>query len=190
MSFIEKFFVTVKKILIYVWNFRYINVARTDEYLNYIKHRGPDASGMKTFQINNHILQLLHRRLSIVDLSEAGSQPMFAYNKKACITFNGEIYNHLDSKKKLTDISFNGHSDTETIVNYFTKFNVETVLKHLNGIFAFGYLDLENELFYLARDRFGVKPLYYHFHNNQLLFSSEIEPLRALLNPSKIGVHS
>lgn len=160
-----------------------INITNTDSYLDYIKHRGPDASGMKSFKISNNTINLSHRRLSIVDLSEAGSQPMLSYDNKACIIFNGEIYNHLDLKEKLVGVQFKGHSDTETIVNYFRKFDINDKLTDLNGIFAFAYIDLENEILYLARDRFGVKPLYYWFHNNQLLFSSEIRPLKAFLDP-------
>ncbi|TKK70340.1 asparagine synthase (glutamine-hydrolyzing) [Ilyomonas limi] len=161
-----------------------VNATINATVLDQIKHRGPDASGAKSFEINQNSVHLLHRRLSIVDVSEAGSQPMFADDRKACITFNGEIYNHLDLKEKLPNITFNGHSDTETIVNYFRTFGIYNTLKDLNGIFAFAYLDVENEFLYLARDRFGVKPLYYYFHNNQLLFSSEIRPLRAFLNPA------
>lgn len=160
-----------------------INIINSEKYLDHIKHRGPDASGVESFKINFHTINLSHRRLAIVDLSEAGTQPMFAYDGKACITFNGEIYNHYDLKEKLGSIKFKGHSDTETILTYFRKFGIHNTLVDLNGIFGFAYLDLENELLHLARDRFGVKPLYYYFDNKQLLFSSEIRPLKALLDP-------
>lgn len=158
-----------------------ININKIEDYLDYIKHRGPDAFGMKAFRTGNNKINLLHRRLSILDLSESGKQPMFSHNSKACIIFNGEIYNHLDLKGKLRDTDFNGHSDTETIVNYFHEFGISKSLKDLNGIFAFAYFDSEKELLYLARDRFGVKPLYYWFKNNELLFASEIRPLEAYL---------
>ena len=159
-----------------------VNLSESSSYLHYLKHRGPDASGAITFKTNNHRIDLLHRRLSIVDLSEAGKQPMLSFDNKACITFNGEIYNHLELKPDLKDTHFNGHSDTETIVNYIREFGIASI-KKLNGIFAFAFLDLENELLYLARDRFGVKPLYYCFNNNQLFFSSELRPLKAFFNP-------
>jgi len=159
-----------------------ININNTETYLDTIKHRGPDACGVKSFEVAENKIDLLHRRLSIVDLSEAGKQPMFSYDNNACITFNGEIYNHLELKQKLKEINFNGHSDTETIVNYFEKYEITKCLKDLNGIFAFAYLDCEKQLLYLARDRFGVKPLYYWFQNNQLLFASEIRPLKAHLD--------
>lgn len=161
-----------------------ININNTINYLHLIEHRGPDTSDTKSFNINGNIIDLIHRRLSILDLSKAGDQPMFSYDNKACIIFNGEIYNHFTLKSELEEISFNGHSDTETIVNYFKKFDITKKLKDLNGIFSLAYLDMEKELLYLARDRFGIKPLYFWFENNQLLFSSEIRPLRAILKPS------
>lgn len=153
------------------------------KYFHLIKHRGPDSYGEKCFKINGKTIDLLHRRLSIVDLTETGHQPMYSFDGRCCIVFNGEIYNHHELKRKLADISFRGHSDTETIVNYFRKFNIKENLQDLNGIFAFALIDIEKEILYLARDRFGVKPLYYSFQNGRLLFSSEIRPLKALLNP-------
>ncbi len=161
-----------------------INVANTGSLLDLIKHRGPDASGEMSFQIDSHKVHLLHRRLSIVDLSEAGSQPMFTHDKNGCIIFNGEIYNHEELKQKLPEIPFKGHSDTESIINYFNKYGLDNSIQDLNGIFAFAYLDIASQKFYLARDRFGVKPLYYSFQANQLLFSSEIRPLKKKLVPS------
>lgn len=160
-----------------------INIQNSFEYLDLIKHRGPDGSGRKIFTINDHTIDLLHRRLSIIDLSEAGSQPMLSSDNKSCLIFNGEIYNHLTLKEKLGAIPFRGHSDTETIINYFDQFGIRKSLQQLNGIFAIAYLDLRNNLLYLARDRFGIKPLYYHFDHNRLMFSSELRPLRAFLHP-------
>ncbi len=164
-----------------------VNINDTASYLDEIKHRGPDGSGAASFLINENQIHLLHRRLSIIELGEAGLQPMFSSDNKACITFNGEIYNHLQLREKLQGVDFKGHSDTETIANYFCKFGIEKSLMELNGIFSFAFLDIEKKLLYLARDRFGVKPLYYWFQNNQLLFSSEIRPFRMRLHP-KIDV--
>lgn len=160
-----------------------INDKKIISYSHLIKHRGPDAFGAEFFNIDGNTIDLLHWRLSIVDLSDAGKQPMYSYDGKCCLIFNGEIYNHTDLKNKLTDIPFKGHSDTETIVNYFRKFDIKEKLQDLNGIFAFALIDIEKDLLYLARDRFGVKPLYYWFQNGRLLFSSEIRPLKALLSP-------
>lgn len=160
-----------------------INNKNIQTYADLIKHRGPDAFGRERFEINDNTIDLLHWRLSIVDLTDAGSQPMFSNDRRYCIIFNGEIYNHNDLRKQLPDIPFKGHSDTETIVNYFSKFDINKFLANLNGIFSFALFDKEKEIFYMARDRFGVKPLYYWFQNNQLLFSSEIRPIKAILNP-------
>ncbi|MDT7828079.1 asparagine synthase (glutamine-hydrolyzing) [Pricia sp. S334] len=158
-----------------------VNFDNTSEYLNLIQHRGPDASGIQSFDIGEHSVSLLHRRLSIVDLSEAGSQPMSACDNNASIIFNGEIYNHLELKKKLPHISFRGHSDTETIVNYLRHFSIVESLSCLNGIFALAYLDVQKKKLFLARDRFGVKPLYYYFDGNRLMFSSEIRPIKSYI---------
>lgn len=158
-----------------------VNFDNTSEYLNLIQHRGPDASGIQSYLIGEHAVSLLHRRLSIVDLSEAGNQPMPTCDNKAHIIFNGEIYNHLELKSKLSNVSFKGHSDTETIVNYLRHYPILESLSHLNGIFAIAYLDVQKKQLFLARDRFGVKPLYYYFDGNRLLFASEIRPIKSYL---------
>ncbi len=161
-----------------------VNFDNTSDYLNLIQHRGPDASGEECFEIGEHRVCLLHRRLSIVDLTEAGNQPMPSSDKIGHIIFNGEIYNHSELKKGMAKVPFRGHSDTETIVNYFRQKSIKKDLSNLNGIFAFAYLDLEKKQLYLARDRFGVKPLYYYFDGARMLFSSEIRPLKSCLNPN------
>ena len=161
-----------------------VNFDNTSDHLNLIQHRGPDASGMESFEIGEHKVCLLHRRLSIVDLTEAGSQPMPSSDGIGYIIFNGEIYNHEELKEEIAEASFRGHSDTETIVNYFREKSIEKELFNLNGIFAFAYLDVKKKQLYLARDRFGVKPLYYYFDGSQIIFSSEIRPLEACLNPN------
>ncbi len=146
--------------------------------LTCISHRGPDGDGMKEFKAGVHQLNLAHRRLSIVDTSENGSQPMFSADGNSCIVFNGEIYNHEDLKKSLDHVSFKGHSDTETLVNYFNENSVADNLSRLNGIFGFALYKIKEGKLYLTRDRFGVKPVYYYFENNQLIFSSELRPFR------------
>lgn len=161
-----------------------VNVLNTDKFLKDIAHRGPDSSGIRSFTIGDNKVDLLHRRLSIVDLSEAGHQPMSAHDNKGCIVFNGEIYNHLELKKELSLLEFNGHSDTETIVNYFRNKSLHENLSNLNGIFSFAYLDIEKMQISLARDRFGIKPLYYFFDGERLMFSSEIRPIKFCLNPN------
>ncbi|HVY75003.1 MAG TPA: asparagine synthase (glutamine-hydrolyzing) [Puia sp.] len=160
-----------------------INIPGTPDYLDLIKHRGPDGCGQQEFTVNHHTVNLLHRRLSIVDLSEAGAQPMNALDRSSCLIFNGEIYNHETLKERLTGTTFRGHSDTETILNYFGQFGIQEKLRDLNGIFGLAWLDLNGGQLHLARDRFGVKPLYYYFEENKLMFCSELRPLRAFFNP-------
>jgi len=141
-----------------------------------IKHRGPDAQ--HTYLYKNLVLG--HVRLSIVDLSDAGSQPMHTENKRYTLIFNGEIYNHQELREELSFKNFKGHSDTESILYYLQEFGIEGV-KRFNGIFAFALLDKELNKLYLARDPFGVKPLYYYKNEGKITcFASEIKPLFAL----------
>lgn len=160
-----------------------INIPISNQLLDTLKHRGPDDSGLAEFNVNNNLVTLGHRRLSIVDLTKAGHQPMSSECNHYSIIFNGEIYNHEELKKKLpSNLAFNGHSDTETILYYISEFGIDAV-KDLNGIFAFAYLDKQNGLLHLVRDRYGVKPLYYFFQKNELLFSSELRPIREVFDP-------
>ncbi|MBT7622987.1 MAG: asparagine synthase (glutamine-hydrolyzing), partial [Flavobacteriaceae bacterium] len=124
---------------------------------------------------------LTHNRLSILDVSKTGSQPM--HSNRYVICFNGEIYNHLELRKKLQTEKnfndFNGTSDTETILNCFEFFGVRSSLQYMEGMFALVLYDkLKNELI-LARDRFGEKPLYYGINNKNFYFSSELKALKA-----------
>ncbi len=165
-----------------------VNKVFNDETLDLIKHRGPDDGKIISISLEENNITLGHRRLSIQDLSLAGQQPMYSACKNYVIVFNGEIYNHLDLKKKLGDIHFNGYSDTETIVNYIAKFGIESI-KDFNGIFGLAILDIKNEKIYLARDRFGVKPLYYANDEN-FVFSSEIKPILKIINEYKMNKDS
>lgn len=158
-----------------------INLLFNKEILDLIIHRGPDGYGLDSFEYANNLITLGHRRLSIVDLSETGHQPMTSQCGNFTIIFNGEIYNHQDLRKRLSDIDFKGHSDTETIVNYISKFGIDSI-KDFNGIFAFGILDRKNNKLHIARDRYGVKPVYYYHKDNQIAFSSELKPIKKLVN--------
>lgn len=158
-----------------------INFKYNPESLDSISHRGPDGSGVKNFTINGHEVTLAHRRLSIVDVSENGAQPMASGDSNSFITFNGEIYNHDTLKSQMVFTGFKGHSDTETLVNYFNEKDISWHLKDLNGIFGFALLDQKNKRLHIARDRFGVKPIYFYFKNNQLVFSSEIRPFKSYI---------
>lgn len=159
-----------------------INLPFDQFLLDQIKHRGPDDSGVDNFTLKNHTIILGQRRLSILDLSPAGHQPMISNCGNYAIVFNGEIYNHQNLRNKLTgNIIFNGHSDTESILYYLIENGIRGV-SEFNGIFAFAFIDFKKNKLFLARDPFGVKPLYYAKENNGLLFSSEIRPIKSKLN--------
>ncbi len=143
-------------------------------------HRGPDDDG---FYIDEKFgLALGHRRLSIIDLSPLGRQPMKSFNERYVIVYNGEVYNFGDLRKKLEDnfnISFKGNSDTEVILACFEVWGIEETLKKVNGMFAFALWDMKEKRLYLIRDRVGIKPLYYGVQNGILFFASELKSIRA-----------
>jgi asparagine synthase (glutamine-hydrolysing) len=154
-----------------------VNIIFDQHLLDQIKHRGPDDSGINRYDLKDHTVMLGQRRLSILDLSPAGHQPMISECGNYSIIFNGEIYNHQQLRDRLTkEIIFKGHSDTESILHYLIENGIRGV-KDFNGIFAFAFLDLKMNKLFLARDQFGVKPLYYYKEINSLLFSSEIRPI-------------
>lgn len=137
-------------------------------------HRGPDEEGV--FLENN--VGLGHRRLSIVDL-KTGQQPMASEDGSCVITYNGEVYNHLDYRDELIEKGYHykTRSDTETILHLYREYGSDCVLK-LRGMFAFAIWDKKKQQMFLARDRFGVKPLYYvHNQDGSLCFGSEIKAL-------------
>ncbi len=158
-----------------------VNINFGHETLDLLKHRGPDFGDIKSFRCNDATITLGHRRLSIVDLSASGNQPMRNDQNGSQIIFNGEIYNHLSLKESLSEYTFNGHSDTETILYYISKFGIDSVEK-FNGIFSFSYLDVAQKKLYLVRDPFGVKPLYYYHNQEKLVFASEIRPIKSLID--------
>lgn len=144
-----------------------------------MKHRGPDDEGI--FIENNVGLGFV--RLSIIDLSPAGHQPMVSWDGRYIIVFNGEIYNYLELKKELNSLgySFRTHTDTEVLLYSFIHWG-EECLHHLNGMWAFVIYDrIKNEIFG-CRDRFGVKPFYYLITSNQLVFASDISAILKVLN--------
>jgi len=145
-------------------------------FTNRLVHRGPDASGV----FCDGQVGLGHRRLSIIDL-EDGKQPMSNEDGKLCVTYNGEIYNY----KELTVIlkekghRFKTHSDTEVLVHAYEEWG-EGCLEHLRGMFAFAIWDKPKRRLFLARDRFGLKPLYYYQQNGMFAFASEMQAFKAL----------
>jgi len=179
-----------------------------------ISHRGPDGEGFiavnsltkittelggKKTPVNlpyisdfgaNADMYLAHRRLSIIDLSIAGHQPMTNANRDIWIIFNGEIYNYKSLKSELSEFIFKSSTDTEVLLYAYEKWGIDC-LRRLNGMWAFVIYDAKKNLLFGARDRFGVKPLYYTHNNDFFAFNSEIKGL--LANPSisrKININA
>jgi asparagine synthase (glutamine-hydrolysing) len=154
-----------------------------DEMSSTIAHRGPDDTG--TYRDPERGIGLAHRRLSIIDLSPAGHQPMWDTNKRAVIVFNGEIYNYRELRSDLINsgVRFRSHSDTEVLLNLYLR-DGESMLSRLNGIFAFAIWDAKTDSLFLARDGLGVKPLYYAQTSKGFLFASE---MKALLKDSGVA---
>ncbi|MES2703219.1 MAG: asparagine synthase (glutamine-hydrolyzing) [Bacteroidota bacterium] len=138
-----------------------------------LQHRGPDDVGM----YSDEHATLLHRRLSILDLSECGHQPMHSSCGRYSIVFNGEIYNHLDLRKKYLSLhTFKGHSDTETIIELF-RLMQEKMLDEMVGMWAIFISDKQSGKVFISRDRYGQKPIYTRQLGNTWLLASEIKPL-------------
>lgn len=139
-----------------------------------LKHRGPDDFGIFTNEELN--IALGHQRLSIIDVSNLGHQPMISNDNQVVIVFNGEIYNFIELRLSLEKDGylFNGDSDTEVLLNLYLAYGKE-MLSMLNGIFAFAILDIDSETLFVARDALGVKPLYFYSDNQVFSFASEIK---------------
>jgi asparagine synthase (glutamine-hydrolysing) len=139
-----------------------------------ISHRGPDQMG----SFVDTGVSLGHRRLSIIDLSEKGTQPMHNEDESIYIVFNGEIYNFVDLRNELEQNGhiFKSNADTEVIVHAYEQWGTGCVTR-LRGMFAFAIWDSNKKQFFLARDRIGIKPLYYYFRSNKFVFSSEIKSI-------------
>jgi asparagine synthase (glutamine-hydrolysing) len=149
---------------------------------NSIKHRGPDGEGSwikRNFGLG-------HRRLAIIDVSSAGEQPMHSANNRFVISYNGEIYNYRELRKYLETkgVKFKSTSDTEVVLESFAYWGIDCV-KKFNGMFAFAIWDKTQQRLYLARDRYGIKPLYYSIHNNVFSFASEQRAITTLPDISR-----
>lgn len=148
--------------------------ARIRRMTQRLAHRGPDAEG---FFIENETA-LGHRRLSIIDLSDDSNQPMFDASGRYVLVFNGEIYNYREVKAMLPDYPFRTHSDSEVILAAYSQWSADC-LQHFNGMFAFAIWDRKQQELFVARDRLGVKPLYYYHDGDVFAFSSELRSLLA-----------
>ncbi|WLQ15462.1 asparagine synthase (glutamine-hydrolyzing) [Hahella aquimaris] len=157
-----------------------LNVQHANQMLDQLTHRGPDDRGDWFYP--DHNVWLGHRRLSILDLSSAGRQPMCSENGRWTLTFNGEIYNFQQLRRQLIEAGcqFKGSSDTEVLLRSIERRGVVETLRRLVGMFAFAAYDVHDRKLYLARDRMGVKPLYYSVDSNEIAFSSELGPLKRL----------
>lgn len=138
-----------------------------------IKHRGPDNQQTEIFPWAS----FGHLRLSIIDCSENGNQPLYDTTKNFCIVFNGEIYNYLELKEKyLKDISLHTKTDTEIILEMYKKYG-ETCVNYFNGMWSFAIINLKDETIFCSRDRLGIKPFHYYWNGDKFIFSSEIKAI-------------
>lgn len=140
-------------------------------------HRGPNDSGAEIFEgFGGYYVGLAQRRLSILDLSMLGHQPMHSANDRLAITYNGEIYNFLELREELKDYPFKSQCDTEVILAAYLKWGISCI-DHFQGMFAIALYDKETRELYLVRDRIGKKPLYYWIDGDNLVFASELKPI-------------
>jgi asparagine synthase (glutamine-hydrolysing) len=139
-----------------------------------LTHRGPDDAGLYINQEGN--VALGHRRLSIIDLTSSGREPMSDEDDSVWLTFNGEIYNHRELREELIKKGhrFKSRTDAEVIIHSYQEWGIDS-LKKLRGMFAFAIWDEEKNRLFLARDRIGIKPLYYYAGYKRFVFSSELK---------------
>ena len=154
--------------------------AQIESMRDALAHRGPNDKGTWIDDKNGGVA-LGHRRLSVIDLSPLGAQPMASVDGRYVIVFNGEIYNFLHLRAELETLGheFQGGSDTEVALGCFLEWGIETALQRFEGMFAIALWDKRDQCLYLARDRFGEKPLYYGAANGVFIFASELKALRA-----------
>ena len=140
-------------------------------------HRGPDDSGVEIYEMRGGWqVGFAQRRLSILDLSQLGHQPMHSEDRRISVVYNGEIYNFQELREELADYSFRSDCDTEVIIAAYLKWGI-ACLERFNGMFAIALYDRESQEVYLVRDRIGKKPLYYWYEDGELVFASELKPI-------------
>ena len=154
-----------------------ITIEQLTQMNDTIYHRGPDDSGVEIHPMSgDRNVGLAQRRLSILDLSPLGHQPMHSKDKRLSVIFNGEIYNFLELREELSDYTFISHCDTEVIIAAYLKWGISCV-DRFNGMFAICIYDREEDSVYLVRDRIGKKPMYYELDGEDMYFASELKPL-------------
>ena len=153
-----------------------------DRMRDTLRHRGPDGAG--TQLLSGDRIALGHRRLSILDLSPSGAQPMTNENGDVWLTFNGEIYNYPALKRELLETGhrFASTSDSEVLIHGYEEWGIDGLLRRIKGMFAFGIYDERKQQLFVARDRFGIKPLVYYHDAHRFLFASEIKAIVAAPN--------
>lgn len=152
-----------------------INIENLQEMNATLIHRGPDDHGEEIYEVGGWMVGFGHRRLSIMDLSERGHQPMHSQDKRVSIVYNGEIYNYHELKELLCDYPFVTNCDTEVILAAYLKWGIQFI-ERINGMFAIALLDRQDDTIYLLRDRIGKKPLFYHVDEaGNLVFASELK---------------
>ena len=170
-----------------------IDLDTFNEMRDTLRHRGPDGAG--TELLSEERVALGHRRLSIIDLSEHGKQPMHNEDGTVWLTFNGEIYNYAPLRETLRQAGhrFTSHTDSEVLIHGYEEWGIEGLLSRLKGMFAFALWDDRQQELVAARDRFGIKPFVYYLDDEQLVFASEVKAivknssLRKELDPSALA---
>ena len=163
--------------IIGIWNFaKKVDRVEFARQRDLMTHRGPDGAGI--YFSENENIALGHRRLSLIDLSETGTQPMCNEDRTIWLTANGEIYNYKELRKELISLGhvFTSSGDSEIIIHGYEEWGTG-ILEKLKGMFAFCIFDQRKKLFFLARDRFGIKPCYYYHKNDVFLFASELKSI-------------
>lgn len=168
-----------------VTNFKDSSLDQARDALNTLEHRGPDQWN----DFADEHVYLGHRRLSILDLSENGKQPMFDQNQSVFLSVNGEIYNFKSIRDKLQGkYKFKSTSDSEVLLHGYREWGIDRLLQEIDGMYAFSIYDRNEQILYLARDRVGIKPLYYSNIGAQVVYSSELKGIRHFLGEGNLNL--
>ncbi len=165
------------------------NKLKLSRMTSQLKHRGPDSMGLWTEQNNG--IYLGHRRLSIIDLRKRGDQPMVSKNGRYVIVFNGEIYNFKELKSYIlgkVNVEFSNNTDTIVLLELINILGIKKALKLIHGMFSIGVWDRKTKNLYLARDKFGEKPLFYYKDQKQIVFASELKSIKSYFGSEKLKI--